>query len=59
MTTDVEVDQTECQESGLIGKSKNHMIYARFERKPPSRDEIRLLNPAIIDVRFPRQKSAK
>lgn len=66
MTAAVEVNQTESSQPGetvitpeLTDKSKKHIIYARFDRKPPAREEIRLLNPAIIDVRFPRQKSAK
>jgi len=69
MTTDLEVahkDPVECpaptdalDTSELTEKSKKHIVYARFKLKPPTREAIRLLNPGIIDVRFPRQKSAK
>jgi len=63
MTTDVVSKCSQPEEKvktpAMSEMSKNHIIYARFDRKPPPRDEIRLLNPAIIDVRFPRQKSAK
>ncbi len=48
----------------VLGHSKNYRkencLFVRYRNcKPPSRDEIRLLHPNIIDVRFPRQKSAK
>lgn len=41
-------------------KNKDNYLFIRYRHgKLPSRDEIRLLHPNIIDVRFPRQKSAK
>ncbi|XP_057378357.1 uncharacterized protein LOC130700329 [Daphnia carinata] len=41
-------------------KNKDNCILIRYRhRKLPSRDEIRLLHPNIIDVRTPRQKTAK
>ena len=39
---------------------KEKCLFLRYKhRKPPSREEVRLLHPNIIDVRFPRQKSSK
>ncbi|KAI9553614.1 hypothetical protein GHT06_021536 [Daphnia sinensis] len=41
-------------------KNKDNCLLIRYRhQKLPSRDEIRLLHPNIIDVRTPRQKTAK
>ena len=39
---------------------RENCLFLRYKNcKPPSRDEVRLLHPNIIDVRYPRQKSAR
>jgi hypothetical protein len=43
-----------------FAKSKDNCLFIRYRHdKLPARDEVRLLHPNIIDVRFPRQKTAK
>lgn len=58
-----QVDDKPTKTEKQVGKffvKKDSCVYVRYRQgKPPIRDEIRLLHPGIIDVRYPRQKSAK
>ncbi len=51
--------KTKTIEDSSLNKKENCLFIRYRHRKLPSRDEIRRLHPSIIDVRLPRQKSAK
>lgn len=47
-------------ETPIDKPKKNNCLYIRYRKsKLPSREEVRKLHRNIIDVRFPRQKSAR
>lgn len=44
----------------LKNKENGNFLFLRYLHcKPPAREIVRKLHPSIIDVRYPRQKSAK